>query len=77
MAVQIVSQLRTPHFFLVVVRRATADGSDRLRILPAIDQARTCIPLRALLRLLLGTDFGSNNCLRGCSRTTDGMGLFV
>ena len=28
------------------------DGSDKLRILRAIDQARTCIPLRALLRLL-------------------------
>ena len=28
------------------------DGSDKLRILRAIDQARACIPLRALLRLL-------------------------
>ena len=28
------------------------DGPDKLRILRAIDQARACIPLRALLRLL-------------------------
>jgi hypothetical protein len=28
------------------------DGSDKLRILRAIDQARACIPLRALLRWL-------------------------
>ena len=28
------------------------DGQDKLRILPAVDQARACIPSRALLRLL-------------------------
>ena len=28
------------------------DGPDKLRILSAVDQARACIPLRALLRLL-------------------------
>jgi hypothetical protein len=28
------------------------DGPDKLRILRALDQARACIPLRALLRLL-------------------------